>query len=255
MFSGVAFVTGAASGIGQATAQSFARKGVKRIVLVDLGDLSTTIALLQNVETLPIKADVSDEAQVKSAVQGAVDKWGRIDYAANCAGIGCPRAKFADTTTADFEKTMGVNARGCFICSREQIRQMLSQEPLETELGPRRAQRGAIVNVASILGLHVRWNIAPYTASKHAVVSLARQACLDHGADGVRINTVAPGLVETPMTAGREVLTEDSAPEVVPMARPGLPEELADVITFMCSEEASYVNGATWCVDGGRMVH
>lgn len=68
-------------------------------------------------------------------------------------------------------------------------------------------------------------------------------------------NTVAPGLVETPMTAGREVLTEDSAPEVLPMARPGLPEELADVITFMCSEEASYVNGATWSVDGGRMVH
>ncbi len=160
---------------------------MKRFVLGDLGDLSATIAHLPSADTLPIQADVSDEAQVQGAIQAAVDKFGRIDYAANCAGIGCPRAKFADTQTADFEKTMGVNARGCFLCSREQIRQMLTQPPLETELGPRRAQRGAIVNVASILGLHVRWNIAPYTASKHAVVALARQACIDHGADGVRM--------------------------------------------------------------------
>lgn len=140
---------------------------------------------------------MSDEEQVKAAIAAAVDKWGRIDYAANCAGIGCPRAKFADTETqavssarpslTQFEKTMNVNVRGCFLCSREQIRQMLTQEPLQTELGPRRAQRGAVVNVASILGLQVRWNIAPYTASKHAVVALARQACIDHGADGVRM--------------------------------------------------------------------
>ncbi|BEJ12439.1 hypothetical protein CspHIS471_0208990 [Cutaneotrichosporon sp. HIS471] len=157
MFTGVAFITGAASGIGQATGQSFARKGIKRIVLVDLGDLSAPISLLKGVETLSVQADVSDEAQVKAAI-------GR------------------------------------------------------------------------------------------SYVAFERQACIDHGAEGVRINTVAPGLVETPMMAGDEVITEDSVQDVL-TARPGMLEELADLITFMFSEEASYVNGSTWSVDGGRMVH
>ncbi|BEI81738.1 hypothetical protein CcaverHIS002_0208980 [Cutaneotrichosporon cavernicola] len=154
MFTGVAFITGATSGIGQATAQSFARKGAKRIVLVDLGDLSVTVSLLRGVETLSVQADVSDEAQVKAAMAAAVNKWGRVDYAAMA-----------------------------------------------------------------------------------------------------QLNNDAPGLVETPMTAG-QVITEDSAPDVLPMARPGMPEELADVITFMCCEEAaSYVNSVMWSVDGGPMVH
>ncbi|TXT10780.1 hypothetical protein VHUM_02285 [Vanrija humicola] len=251
---GVAFITGAGSGIGAATARAFAAKGVRRFVLVDLvpAGLKAIDTELQagGAQTAVIAADVSKEDDVKGAVAAAVQTFGRIDYAVNSAGVGALGA-FLETPTEEV---------------REQTAQMLKQDPLagwvrrrgrtdaSDSADPKRQQRGSIVNLSSVLGTVAVPGVPAYVASKHAVVGLAKAAAVEHAGRGVRTNNIAPGWIDTPMTNNEHVaavLEAQTAPGKTPAGRAGTAEEVADVAVFLSSTEASFVNGATWIVDGG----
>ncbi|WOO82462.1 3-oxoacyl-[acyl-carrier-protein] reductase FabG [Vanrija pseudolonga] len=255
---GVALITGAGSGIGAATARAFAAKGVSRLVLVDFAPagLKTLEAELQSggAQVLVVQADVSKEAEVKDAIAEAVTAFGRIDYCVNSAGTAALGA-LVETSTEDWNRVMGVNITGVFLCVREQSAQMLKQDPLASDsTDPKRQQRGSIINLASILGTVAVPGVPAYVASKHAVVGLAKAAAVEHAGHGIRTNNIAPGWIDTPMTNNAHVasvLEAQTQPAKTPAGRAGSAEEIADVAVFLSSTEASFVNGATWIVDGG----
>ncbi|KAL1408765.1 hypothetical protein Q8F55_005578 [Vanrija albida] len=255
---GVAFITGAGSGIGRATARAFLAKGVKRLALVDYvpAGVEALAAELKTAgaETLALTADMSQEADVKSAVERAVAAFGRLDYCVNSAGTAVV-APIVQTSIEDWNRVMGVNITGVFLCVREQTLQMLKQDPLETDnADPKRQQRGSIVNLASVLGSVALPGAPSYVASKHAVVGLAKSAAAEYAGQGIRTNNIAPGWIDTAMTnneAVGPVLEAMSKPEKTPAGRSGAAEEIADVIVFLSSTAASFTNGATWVVDGG----
>ncbi|KAL1405599.1 hypothetical protein Q8F55_009238 [Vanrija albida] len=255
---GVALVTGASSGIGKATVDAFLAKGVRRVVVGDVSPLDETVAAwtgaYPDTEVLALKTDVAQEADVVALVTAAVDKFGRIDYAVNCAGISGGGA-FAEFPTETWDRTTGVNERGVFLCMREQLKVMAAQDFAEAK-DERRKQRGAIVSVSSLCGQIAIPQSAAYIASKHAVIGLAKSATLEYAGKGIRVNCVAPGWIDTNMTQAeraRVIYDWGTKPDRTPMGRGGIPEEIADVIVFLCSEEASFVTGATWNVDGGYM--
>ncbi|TXT07089.1 hypothetical protein VHUM_03259 [Vanrija humicola] len=253
---GVALVTGGSSGIGAATVKAFLAKGVRRVVIADVSPLEDAVSAWQaefaDAQLLAVKTDVAQESEVVALIAAAVDKFGRIDYAVNCAGVSGGGA-FAEFSTETWDRTTGVNERGVFLCMREQLKVMAEQEWAKDE---RRRQRGAIVSVASLCGQVAIPQSAAYIASKHAVIGLAKSATLEYAGKGIRINCVAPGWIETNMTqtARAKVIYDwGTKPDRTPMGRGGIPEEIADVIVFLCSEEASFVTGTTWNIDGGYM--
>ena len=257
---GVALVTGAASGIGSAIARRFLTKGVKRLAIVDISErrLNTFKEDLARahpeVDILPIRANLAEEEDIRGMVETTVSRLGRLDYAVNCAGT-AKNGPLATFSTADWDKTVNLNERGVFMCMRDEIAQMLKQEPLETA-DDRRRQRGSIVNLSSVCGFVGIPENAAYVSSKHALVGLVKAATIEYADKGIRCNNVAPGFVATPLTtspAAIDLLRETTSKAKTPMARPGLPEEIADVVVFLASEEASYVSGATWNVDGGYL--
>ncbi|WWC70205.1 uncharacterized protein I206_104155 [Kwoniella pini CBS 10737] len=260
---GVAFITGGASGIGAATAQAFISKGVKSLVLVDINqdNLDTFSQKLINdqeegvkIDLLTLQCDVTDEIAIKEVIKKAVEKFGRIDYAVNSAGI-TNKSKVGEYKTEDWNRVINVNQNGVFYCMREELAQMEKQNYLTCKSKDKcRAQRGSIVNVCSINSFVAAKRNAAYVTSKHAIVGLTKTCALDYAEQGIRCNGIAPGYIETPITLSPqniEVLKKSTQPEKTPQGRPGIPEEIADVIVFLCSEGASYVNGAIWEVDGG----
>ncbi|KAK0309014.1 hypothetical protein LTR01_004895 [Friedmanniomyces endolithicus] len=259
LFPGVALITGAGSGIGQATALSFAREGCEKVVLADRNEqgLDETRAGIQKVnsecEVYDVKIDVSSAESVDYLVEEAVKHFGRVDYCCNAAGVLSNNERSDATTPEEFDRINGINYRGCWLCSRAEIKQMLKQEPLATHDG-RKGNRGSVVNIASQLGIVGRPAAPAYCGSKAAVISMTRCDAIDYSKDNIRINCVCPGVIDTPMTRpNMDVL--GSAIAIAPMDRSGTAQEVADCVLFLASSKATFVQGSALVVDGGYVIN
>ncbi|KAF2774269.1 NAD(P)-binding protein [Teratosphaeria nubilosa] len=259
LYSGVALITGAASGIGQATAVSFAREECRKIVIADRNEdglkaTETSIReISKDVEVLLAPTDVSSPASVQSLIDAAIAMFGRIDYICNAAGIMGESQPSDQTSVEEFDRINGINYRGIKRELTPAKSQMLKQEPLPTHDG-RPGNRGSIVNIASQLGIVGRSAAAAYCASKSAVISLTRCDAVDYSKDNIRINCVCPGVIETPMTTPRMDFLKPAI-SIAPMNRPGTPQEVADCVLFLCSSKATFVQGSALVVDGGYVIN
>lgn len=242
----VAIITGAASGIGRAAALRFAAEGA-RLVLADVGaEAGEALAAElrgQGKEAVFVRTDVSKAAECEALVRAAVERFGRLDAAFNNAGIsdGPMPPGTIDYPLELWDRLIAVNLSSVFYCLRYQVRAMLSNGG------------GAIVNTASIAGQIAFAGVPGYVASKHGVVGLTKTVAVEYGAQGVRCNAVAPGLIETPMTKPVFEVQQfkDMVTATVPSARVGTAEEIANMVVWLCSDRASYANGAVFAVDGG----
>jgi NAD(P)-dependent dehydrogenase (short-subunit alcohol dehydrogenase family) len=242
----VALVTGAASGLGLATAKAFAEAGAS-VVLADWHQEAAQSAAkdLANKghKTLAVRCDVSDDAQVEAMVKQTVATFGRLDAAYNNAGVQNVLAETADTTQEDYDRVMGINLRGVWSCMKFELQQM------------RKQGSGTIVNCSSLGGLVGGAERGIYHAAKHGVLGFTKSAALEYAARGIRINAICPGLIWTPMAdqmiAGGQGEILEAMKKSVPMGRYGRTEEIADVVLWLSSDAASYVTGQSISVDGG----
>lgn len=239
----VSLVTGAAGGIGEACALSFAQKGAK-VVVADI-DEENGKAVVEHIkqdggEAIFLNVDVSDHAAVEKMVTDTVDAFGRLDCAVNNAGIGGAQADTGEYKIEDWLQVIDINLNGVFYCMRYEIPQMLKQGG------------GAIVNVSSILGTDAFEQTSAYTASKHGVIGLTKTAALDYAKRGIRVNSVGPAFINTPMVT--EGFSDEEVEGIVslhPIGRLGEPQEVSDLVTFLCSDQASFMTGGYYLVDGG----
>jgi NAD(P)-dependent dehydrogenase (short-subunit alcohol dehydrogenase family) len=238
----VALVTGAASGIGRATALAMAREGAQVVIAdVDAAGGQQTAGLVerQGGQAHFVRCDVSQAAEVEALVAACVARYGRLDCAHNNAGILGRSASTLDCTEENWDRVMAVNLKGVWLCLKHEIAQMLRQSG------------GAIVNTASTAGLTGFRNSPAYCAAKAGVVLLTQVAALENVQQGIRVNAVCPGQVDTPMVNHRPGF--DTGRVVEPIGRPGRPEEIAEAVVWLCSDAASYVTGLAMPVDGGYM--
>jgi NAD(P)-dependent dehydrogenase (short-subunit alcohol dehydrogenase family) len=241
----VALVTGGSSGIGRATALTFARRGAKVVVAdIQVEEGKATVREIEQGggEALFVEADVSQSTHIESLFETIVDSYGQLDFACNNSGIEGEAAPTAECTEENWDRVLSINLRGVWLCMKHEIRQMLGQGG------------GAIVNVSSVLGLVGSENIPAYIASKHGIVGLTKTAALEYATDGIRVNAVCPGLIHTAMierfTAGDKEIQKELA-EGQLLKRMGEPEEVAEAIAWLCSDSASFVTGHAMAVDGG----
>ena len=239
----VAIVTGGTSGIGKATAIAFAEKGAT-VVIVDWIENEETLNLIKasGGEAIFVKCDVSKAIEVKAMVDKTIAAFGRIDYAFNNAGIEGTNAKTADCTEENWDKTIGVNLKGIWLCMKYEIPEMLKQG------------KGVIINCASVAGLIGFGGLPAYVASKHGIIGLTKTTALEYAKQGLRVNAVCPGVIQTPMIdriTGKTKETIEEFKGLEPIGRFGLPDEIANAVLWMCSDEASFVTGHAMVVDGG----
>ncbi len=246
----VAAITGAAGGLGRAAAQRFAADGAD-VVLIDLAGtgLEETVAAVERAgrQALVVEADVTQAASVRGYVEQTRERFGRLDCFFNNAGILGPVADLLNYPEEMFDRVLDVNVKGVWLGLREVA-------PLMAENGG-----GAIVNTASVAGLRGTPTLFAYGASKHAVVGMTRSASLSLIGQGIRVNAICPGVIDTPMASELERGNSPDAPEIArqqmqaasPMGRYGTPEEIAALVTFLCSGDASFINGAIYPIDGG----
>lgn len=244
----VAVISGASSGIGRATAKRFADDGANVVAVdVDADGGEETVSEIDDAggEAIFVEADVTDEAAVEEMVSTAVDTYGGLDYAFNNAGIEGANASTSEQSLENWERVISINLEGVFLAMREEI-------PVMLEDGG-----GAIVNTASIAGLVGFPNLTPYVASKHGVIGLTKTAAIEFSADGIRVNTVCPGVIETAMVERAQEddpETMEATIAATPIGRLGQPEEIAAAAAWLCSDDASFVTGESLVVDGGFSV-
>jgi 3alpha(or 20beta)-hydroxysteroid dehydrogenase len=235
----VALITGAARGMGAATARAFVREGAK-VVLGDVLPEVKEVALELGDVALALTLDVTDEQQWRDAVAEGERHFGKVDVLVNNAGI-LLMDELGKTTTETYRKVNDVNALGCFLGMRE------------TAPAIARAGGGAIVNLSSVEGLGGNRFLVAYTGSKFAVRGMTKAAAIELAADGIRVNSVHPGGIDTPMV--RHFVPDEKSLQwvgnQVPMKRTGRPEEVAETVLFLASDDASYITGAELAVDGG----
>ena len=269
----VALVTGGASGIGFAAVQAFAQRGV-RVLIADL-DQEAGRHAAQRIEesggqTVFTPCDVSLPDEVEALVRGAVERFGRLDYAFNNAGYEGPMAPTAEYSEADWDRVVAVNLKGVWLCMKYEMRQMLRQ------------RRGAIVNAASVAALISERGYPAYAAAKGGVLQLTRTAAVEYAGSGIRINAVCPGVIRTSMIdrATRAMRPSAMMPGMLrtplsrwfadrvlrrpfralgmrmltPLGRMGRPEEVAEAVVWLCSDAASFITGQHLTIDGGMVV-
>lgn len=238
----VAIVTGASGGIGRASALMFAASGA-RVVVSDVQDEKgkETVDLIAQAggEAIFQHCDVSDEAQVRDLIAAAVSNFGGLDFAHNNAGVNRPGSN--EWETDDWMLSMNVNLTAVMFCMREEIAAM------------QQSGGGAIVNTASVNGLVGNPSQPGYVASKHGVVGLTRSAALRYAKEGIRVNAVCPGVVDTPMVEAISSIPQyrEAIEKMTPMGRMAQPEEIAGAVLWLCSEQASFVTGHPLVIDGG----
>ncbi|KAF9771418.1 hypothetical protein IL306_010942 [Fusarium sp. DS 682] len=257
--------TDSGSGIGRQLSLAYVRAGIQGITLADLNKdaVFETARLIQaeypDARVLPIVVDVTDERSVNAMVDQAVQAFGTLDCAANAAGVIVnSREKSAHVPSSEFDRVMSINARAAALCMQAEARTMLKQPRKLTSAywqDERRAQVGSIVNFASVCGLQAMPNVMPYVASKHAVMGMTRSAAMEHGPEGLRVNAVCPGIVDTPFIGDLKALKGGNEQDPVfanPLGRLCYPDEIADAVVFLSSTMSSYVNGIGLVSDGGR---
>jgi NAD(P)-dependent dehydrogenase (short-subunit alcohol dehydrogenase family) len=242
-------ITGAGGGIGRATALVFAREGARVAVADYAGEAAAETAAMVKAaggQAITLIGDVTRARDVETMLGDTIAAFGRLDCAFNNAGIAGWQVEAAGKKTAEwsetsFDRMIAVNLKGVWLCMRAEIRQMLSQGA------------GAIVNTASIAGLIGLQTSCAYVAAKHGVIGLTKTAALEYAEGGIRVNAVCPGFIETRMTEetmrrrGEQILAQ------IPAKRMGRPEEIAEMVVWLCADRASYVTGAAYNVDGGWM--
>ena len=245
----VAIVTGAGAGVGRATALKFAAEGAKVAVSdvnVEGGEETVDLIRKQGGDAFFTAADVARPADVEALVAKTVERFGRLDCACNNAGIEGKIVPFTEQPLDNFDRVIAVNLRGVFLCLQAEISQMLKNGG------------GAIVNLASVAGLIGFPGLAPYVASKHGVNGLTKNAALEYGKQGIRVNSVCPGGIDTRMldslaeqSTGGKATSRELMNPMHPIGRIGTPDEVAELIVWLCSDRASFMTGANIPVDGG----
>ncbi|OAA53616.1 3-oxoacyl-[acyl-carrier-protein] reductase [Niveomyces insectorum RCEF 264] len=259
LLKGTAFISGAASGIGQYTALAFARHGVRNLALADvnLAALQAANKKLQaaypGVEVLPLQMDVQQYDQVKAGIAATVARFGRLDIAVNNAGIGGSGKPTHEVDEEEWRRVINIDLDGVWRCQREELAVMVKQE----DLGPREG-RGRIINTASMFGIVAPGTLmshTAYAAAKHGVVGLTKGDGNTYGAHNIRVNAICPGYVETPLLLA-SMSTDPNSPlsidvQRTPLKRMCKMDEIADAVVFLASPMSSFMQGAALIADGG----
>src|SRR3954469_18100806 len=243
----VAIVTGAAMGMGEATARLFGAAGAHVLVAdvdADQGQATAEAIERDGGSAAFCRTDVSKAADVEAMVRTAVERYGRLDCAVNNAAVTPDTHPIAELDEAEFDRVLAVDLKGVALCLKHEIAQMLAQ-----------GDGGAIVNIGSVSSFRPQPNNAAYVAAKHGVIGLSKVASLEAAPQGIRVNTVCPGAIDTPMIRGALETAGSTEAEFAPLlsllGRFGKPEEVAQASLWLCSDAASYVTGAVLSVDAG----